>query len=298
MCQLKAVVYAKDEIYKSAEEYAFFQKSVEHFLTVELQEPVDCAVTASVLQELECEGILAKEILCIVAEEATRRAWQEADEEIAMVLFENPAAKEAAKDTRCTLLLGFEEMDAREYEKIYQRQHGLGWTIMETERLLIRELELKDLPALFELYEQPGFAKYMDDLYPMEEERAYQEAYIKNMYGFYGYGMWLLWDKKTGELVGRAGLEHRDYAPESDEPQWELEMGYAIRPSRQREGLATEACTAIYAFSKENLEYDRVNCLIAKENSASIAFIKEMGFTFLEETDVAGSPMLRYVKCD
>lgn len=31
------------------------------------------------------------------------------------------------------------------------------------------------------------------------------------MYGYYGYGMWLVFDKASGELIGRAGLEHREF---------------------------------------------------------------------------------------
>ena len=31
--------------------------------------------------------------------------------------------------------------------------------------------------------------------------------YIKNMYGFFEYGLWLVFEKKSGELIGRAGIE-------------------------------------------------------------------------------------------
>ncbi len=54
-----------------------------------------------------------------------------------------------------------------------------------------------------------------------EEEREYQQAYIEQMYRFYGYGMWIVCDRNTGELIGRAGVEHRE------ELGGELELGYA-----------------------------------------------------------------------
>lgn len=70
------------------------------------------------------------------------------------------------------------------------------------------------------------------------------------MYGYYGYGMWLVFDKASGELIGRAGLEHREF-PDAVE----LELGYLIDPDRQGQGLATEVCQAILAFAREELDF-------------------------------------------
>ena len=58
------------------------------------------------------------------------------------------------------------------------------------------------------MYAEPGMTDYMEGLYEYEEELEYQKAYIENMYRFYGYGIWLVFEKKTGTLIGRAGVEH------------------------------------------------------------------------------------------
>ena len=44
--------------------------------------------------------------------------------------------------------------------------------------------------------------------------KAFTIKYIENMYGFFGYGLWLVFDKKTGELVARAGIENRSQSAE------------------------------------------------------------------------------------
>lgn len=75
------------------------------------------------------------------------------------------------------------------------------------------------------MYAEPGMTDYMEGLYEYEEELEYQKAYIENMYRFYGYGMWLVFEKKTGTLIGRAGVEHRE------ELNGDMELGYAIRTS-------------------------------------------------------------------
>lgn len=65
---------------------------------------------------------------------------------------------------------------------------------------------------------------FVEPLYDYETELEYQKAYIENMYGFYEYGMWLVFLKETGRLIGRAGLEHD-------------EMGYMIAQQFQNQWL-------------------------------------------------------------
>jgi len=84
---------------------------------------------------------------------------------------------------------------------VYERHFNIPWTILETERCIVRELELSDLDDLFSMYAEPGMTDYMEGLYEYEEELEYQKAYIENMYRFYGYGMWLPFLKKNGTLI-------------------------------------------------------------------------------------------------
>lgn len=109
------------------------------------------------------------------------------------------------------------------------------------------------------------------------------------MYGYYGYGMWAVVDHESGKLIGRAGLEHREYDSEV-----ELELGYLIDPQFQHQGIATEICQAILKFAGENLDFPRINALTDPQNLASAALLQRLGFVFLEETLVTGSPMQRY----
>lgn len=196
---------------------------------------------------------------------------------------------------------GFEEVDFAFLERVYDRCHGIPWEIARTKRCIIRELALADLEALQVLYDQQGVTwrldekghkipGYIEPLYSMEEEKEYQEAYISNMYGYYGYGMWLVTDRASGKLIGRAGLEHREYDGEV-----ELEMGYLIAPQWQRQGIATEVCHTIIDYARQNLDFPRLNALTDETNRASIALLERLGFHYLEDTDVSGSHTRRYV---
>ncbi len=199
------------------------------------------------------------------------------------------------------LVQGFEEVDETFLNQVYLREHALPWKIAVTKRCIIREFSMADMDALQELYNTPGVTMrlnengkpvkgFIEPLYPPDEEKEYQQAYIANMYGYYGYGMWLVFEKTSGRLIGRAGLENREY-PDGTE----LELGYVIAPKWQHRGVATEVCTAIMEFARRELDFSRLNALAAKENKASIALLGKLGFQYMEDTEVSGNLMKRYV---
>ena len=185
---------------------------------------------------------------------------------------------------------GFDEVDVDFLEKVYQRYHRIPWKILETERCVVKELELGDLDALFELYEEGDIDTYTDPLYPYEEEKEFQCAYIENMYRYFGYGLWLIFSKETGKLIGRAGLEHREYHEEI-----ELELGYIIGARYQGQGFATEICKAILEYAKENTGFERINALIQDGNIASEKLSKKLGFQHIEDFELDGKIMHRYI---
>ena len=77
------------------------------------------------------------------------------------------------------------------YDEIYRRLAGLPLMITRTKRLLIRESTVGDVPEFYRIYRDPSITKYMEDLFgDPEEEIAYMKEYIRQIYGFYGYGMW------------------------------------------------------------------------------------------------------------
>lgn len=158
------------------------------------------------------------------------------------------------------------ELDIEYLERVRRRYNHIPWDIGETDRCLIRELSLSDLPALYELYDKPGMTDYVEPLYDYETELEYQKAYIENMYGFYEYGMWLVFSKETGKLIGRAGLEHD-------------ELGYMIAPELQNLGYATEVCRFIIDYARENTDFEELYCRIDERNQASVRLAKKLGFT-------------------
>lgn len=171
-----------------------------------------------------------------------------------------------------------EQLTAKSYDEVYRRLAGQPWDILETERLKVRESTVSDVADFYRIYREPSITYYMEDLFrDPEEEKAYMESYIRQVYGFYGFGMWTVLSKETEEVIGRAGLNVREG--------YELpELGFVIDVRYQRQGYGYEVCSAVLSYAKEELLFDKVQALVIKENTASCRLLDRLGFQY--EKDV------------
>lgn len=127
------------------------------------------------------------------------------------------------------------DLDPAFAERDRCRKAGIPVKIAETRRLLIRETVMEDVPALYEMRQQPGMGDYVEPMQPtLEEEMEFMKAYIRHMYAFYDFGLWTVLERKSGQVVGRAGLFPSELLEEG------VELGYMIAPDRQGRGYALE----------------------------------------------------------
>ena len=169
--------------------------------------------------------------------------------------------------------------DDQYLEIVFARCKGLPVKVFETERTFVREMAVEDLPQLYELYDDEEIAKYVDALYEYEEEKEFAKKYIENMYGFYGYGLWLVFDLKDGTLIGRIGISIRNIDSEDVR-----ELGYLIRKEYRKKGYATEVCRATIKYAAEFPEIDKLFIVTDKDNVASESLAKKLGFELVGES--------------
>jgi RimJ/RimL family protein N-acetyltransferase len=93
------------------------------------------------------------------------------------------------------------------------------------------------------------------------------------MYTFFGYGLWLVFLKETGELIGRVGIENREIDNTTKQ-----EIGYLIGKDYQEQGYAYEACEATIEYARTMLNLDELFACIHRDNFKSIAFLEKLGF--------------------
>ena len=161
--------------------------------------------------------------------------------------------------------------------RIWQRHMHLPWLIAETERLIIRESVMEDLPYFQKFYEEE---RGNLDVQQLSEGEEQLRTYITTRYPFFEYGLWTIVDKATNTVIGRAGIEElsEDYGELSGEP----ELSYLFGKEYRGNGYAAEACQAILNYSAEELEMERIYLRTSQSNLPSQKLAEKLGLLKVE----------------
>lgn len=172
--------------------------------------------------------------------------------------------------------------------RVWLRSRGLPWRICESDRLSLREMTEADLDFLYELQRDQEAAGFLDALgCDRGEELQKLAAYRRQMYGFYGFGIWIIEEKESGRPVGRAGLQMRDGF---EEP----ELGFAVLKEYRGRGYAKEACRAVLHYAAEELELKRVRAVADRENIKSQRLCEKLGFAVDNTAEMDGRMCIFY----
>jgi RimJ/RimL family protein N-acetyltransferase len=143
--------------------------------------------------------------------------------------------------------------------------------ILETDRLLLREMSLDDLDFMAELLADPDVMRYYPKCYSRDEAVAWIERQV-NRYAHDGCGRWLVIEKATGQPVGQVGLVVLNVRDVD-----EIEVGYIIHRPFWRRGFATEAAAACRDYALAVLGRDHLIALIGPDNVPSQGVTRKIG---------------------
>ena len=147
--------------------------------------------------------------------------------------------------------------------------------ILETERLLIRQLTFDDVDFIIELLNDPSFIQNIGDRKVRTVEDA--QAYVLNgpvaSYAKNGFGLSLVILKATGESIGMCGLIKRDALEDVD-------IGYAYLPRYWSKGYAIEAALAMKTYAKETAQLKRLVAIVDPANTGSIRVLEKLGMKY------------------
>lgn len=182
-----------------------------------------------------------------------------------------------------------EFLDIRYFERVYRRIKGIPWDIVETDRCIVRETTVKDVDSFYKIYSEPSVSRYMEPLYEdPNEERAYAQDYIDQVYSYYEFGIWTVTDKVSGEVIGRAGICYREGYSDP-------ELGFVIASERQGNGLATEVCKAILDYAQTEFGFEKVIAFVMNDNLSSVRVCEKLGMHALEQREVGEKKYIMYV---
>ena len=155
--------------------------------------------------------------------------------------------------------------------------------LIETERLLLRELKENDFDGLYKVLADPDIMQH----YPYTFDKARVKNWIQRnieRYRIFGFGLWAVCLKETGEIIGDCGLTmqliHGQIRPE---------IGYHIRSDKQRRGYAKEAAIAVRDWTFINTPFNIIYSYMKHTNEPSFKTAISYGCRqvdeFLDETN-------------
>ncbi|MGN7763483.1 GNAT family N-acetyltransferase [Paenibacillus sp. 22594] len=147
-------------------------------------------------------------------------------------------------------------------------------TLLETERLIIREFVLEDMEEVHAYASDPLVAKYMIWGPNSEEEtRSYinltMEMQRHSPRRDFEFGVVL---KQTRQLIGGCGIH-------VSEPR-QGEIGYCFNPLFWRQGYTSEAAAAVLDFGFRELDLHRVYATCRPENMGSAKVMQKLGMAY------------------
>ena len=147
--------------------------------------------------------------------------------------------------------------------------------ILETERTILREIVADDAAFMLDLLNQPSFIKYIGDrnVRDLRQAREFIEHRLRASYQNFGYGLWTVELRETGELVGICGFVKRDVLPDAD-------IGFAFLPDFEGKGYAFEAAAATLKYGREKLNFGRVLAITSPDNERSGRLLEKIGLRF------------------
>jgi RimJ/RimL family protein N-acetyltransferase len=147
--------------------------------------------------------------------------------------------------------------------------------ILETERLVLRQLTPDDAEFILELLNDPSFIRNIGD----RNVRTIEDAcsYILNgpvaSYAKNGFGLYLVLLKETQEPIGTCGLIKRDGLEDID-------IGYALLPRYWSRGYAVEAAQATKEYAREIIGLKRIVAIVDPVNAGSIRVLEKIGLQY------------------
>lgn len=147
--------------------------------------------------------------------------------------------------------------------------------VLETDRLILRRLNIDDDEFIIELVNDPSFIRYIGDkgVRTLDDARNYILNGPVASYEKFGYGLFATELKEGNVPIGMCGILKRDTLPHAD-------IGFAFLPRYWNKGYAFEAAAAVMKYAREVLGMDQVLAITTPDNEASGRLLEKIGLRF------------------
>lgn len=155
--------------------------------------------------------------------------------------------------------------------------------VIETERLLLRPLELSDAEAMFDMDKNPEVHKYLWQT-PTQtiDETIKIIEYVNRQYTENNIGRFATILRETGEFIGWTGIKFVNDHVENGNTNF-YDYGYRLNEKFWNKGYATEASIAWLDYGFKEMKIDKMNAYTHSENGASNHVLQKVGMKFMED---------------
>lgn len=160
--------------------------------------------------------------------------------------------------------------------------------MLETARLLLMTWQPEDWPLLRPIATDPEVVRYISNGEPWPDERIREWAGRQVAhFGKFGFCLWKLIHKETGEMIGFCGLQPLDGTHE-------IEIGWWLARAWWGQGFATEAAREALRDGFERAGLQRIVSIAMRENVASTHIMEKLGMKYEKETTHRGFSVVLY----
>ncbi|QWG59665.1 GNAT family N-acetyltransferase [Bacillus mycoides] len=147
--------------------------------------------------------------------------------------------------------------------------------VLETERLTLRWLDVKDAPFILELVNDPAWIQFIGDkgIKNLEDAKKYILNGPVDMYNKMGFGLYLVERKEDLTLLGMCGLIKRDSLEDVD-------IGFAFLEKFRSKGYGYESAAAVIEYGVQKLGLKRIVAITSIDNVASGTLLEKVGLRF------------------
>lgn len=149
--------------------------------------------------------------------------------------------------------------------------------ILETDRLYLREMKQSDFNSLCNFLQDFQVMYAYEHAFSNDEVQSWLDNQIRR-YKEYGFGLWAIIKKDTGEFIGDCGLTYQDFNGKNV-----LEIGYHLQKKFWHQGFATEVAIACKEYAFNKLNADEVFSIIRDNNIPSQRVAIRNGMTICGE---------------
>jgi RimJ/RimL family protein N-acetyltransferase len=165
-----------------------------------------------------------------------------------------------------------------------------------TPRLVIRDFDEADLPAVHAFRSDPEVARFMQDFdaESLEQSRAWLDGviYHNRVQPRVAYNL-AIELRSLSKAIGWIGIGDSERHPGPGE----CGFGYMLDRAHWGQGYATEAARAILAFAFQELGAQHISSWCYAENAASARVLEKAGLTLIKRYDDIESKSGRPITC-